>query len=454
VSRRRVRWGLVVLFGLSSVLGAGGVAAGDQAVSLAGYTVSSYASGSRMELDSPGLLPVGDAAVGEVFELDVPFSRNTVSSGPVVDALAAQVYPGDTAAHLGSALAEFGAPALPNDPALAEAQYPPSPQNPSSAAFGTPSGGSAAQSVSSAQAGDTSSQAQSRAAAYSLTEGPAALVQVGSSDTLSRSSYTTTVSSSASASVGTVDIGGLVQIQGITATASVTADGASSRPQAGLEIGKVTVAGHAAYIDQSGIHLQDGPAAGPPGPDSVNQLLGSLLAKDGISVTAVAPSTTSKGGSASATSGGVLITLTQQIASLSLPQLQLPGATLPAGTPGLPVKVSIGLGVASVSVDSATAPGAAASGSSLPTVTPPAPAPTVGGGGATSGPLDASAIASVTVGGPGVGGHLLGSAQWGPRRPTAAGIPASLLIQALLAALVLAAPMLGYARWQLLAGRT
>src|SRR5437764_682199 len=117
--------GLAVPVGLAGPASAGTVA---------GYGLSARAVGVGFLLNSPGLLPTGDT----VMEFDVPFSRTQVSGGPFINAVASPVYPGDTAAHAGTALNTL-APlpfAIPNYPIVAEANYPPTPQKGASASFG------------------------------------------------------------------------------------------------------------------------------------------------------------------------------------------------------------------------------------------------------------------------------------------------------------------------------
>ena len=101
---------------------------------IAGSTLTALAVGVRYQLSSPGFLPVGDPAEGIIMELDAPFARTNISQGPLINAIASPAYPGDTVAHLGTALGTFGVPIpIPNEPVLAEANYPPTPLHGASA---------------------------------------------------------------------------------------------------------------------------------------------------------------------------------------------------------------------------------------------------------------------------------------------------------------------------------
>src|SRR5436305_109189 len=57
------------------------------ATHIAGYTIKTLSAAVRYQLNSPGLLPVGDPNEGNVMEADLPFARINISQGPVIDAL-------------------------------------------------------------------------------------------------------------------------------------------------------------------------------------------------------------------------------------------------------------------------------------------------------------------------------------------------------------------------------
>lgn len=452
-----------------------GTAAADQsgggssgAGALAGYGLSTVASAARMEIDSPGLLPVGDPSVGEVFEADLPFSRLNVSSGPVVDAVGSPAYPGDTAAHLGSALATFGAPALPNDPVLAEAQYPPSPSAPTKASFSPLPGraGPALVAGGTAQAAaDTSSaSAQSSEGGFTIAGGPGGspLIEVASSSTTTTAQYSgAQAKATAVTTVGSITIAGIVHIDGIRSQAASASDGQSGDPSASLRIGSVTVAGHKAYVDDSGIHIdQSGSGVGGGVGSGLADTLNRALGQDGLAVRAVAPVTGHKGGQASADSGGIVITITRSVPSLDVPaaaSLTVPGApAAPLATPGVPLKLTVALGTASARVDATVAPTFPTAGGDFSSAFPPAGTTPAGGGATTAALTSADALGSLPAGLAPTSGSASGPGSLAVahrRPPRGVPVPFGLAVAAVVAALVLAGPLLGYARWQLLGGR-
>ena len=439
--------------------GQGGGGQGGGGTTLAGYTADTVAAGARVELDSPGLLPVGNPEKGEIVEADLPFARISVASGPVVDALASPLYPGDTAAHLGTAIATFGGPPLPNDPAVAEAQYPPSPGHSTQASFraapvgGAPGGPSGSDSESTAGAGGAG--AGSTTGGFDITNpgSPTPLLHVSASSATSSASFTDTAVSTAATTVAGVTVAGLVHIDGLSSAASATSDGSRGSPRAELHVGRVTAGGQSAWIDQSGLHVAGGPGQGGAAVRALTDQLNAALAGAGVKVSAVAPRLTSKDGAATATSGAILVTIERRLPAVGVPgvpALTVPGLPpVPLGTPGVPLEVTVALGGTAAGVNATTAPGLGPLGGLGPAgVTGPMPtsAPTAGlagvpgAAGALSGP--GSSAASAVEG-----------AAAGDRLPAGVPVPVVLIIGGVLAALAVGLSILGYARWQLLAGR-
>jgi preprotein translocase subunit SecG len=436
-------------------------AAGSQAggTQVAGYDLTAQATGARYDLASPGLLPVGDPHEGTVMELDVPLARGTVSEGPVIDSLGSPAYPGDTAAHLGTAVATFGGPALPNDPAVAEATYPPSPGHGGGEQFG-PSGGGAGAGAATATAGADGATAQSTAASTSFSpSGSTPAVAADSSTTTTHLDVgTRCVSAAATASSGAVDLaGGLVHIAGVSGTAAARSDGTRGVPDAHLAVGKVTVGGLAAFIDHDGIHLAGQQAVGYGVVAQVQATLNNALHTFGLAVKLIDPVTTVGAGAASADSGGLEVTIDRQLPATGVPgvpAISIPGQPpVPVGTPPAPLHIEVVYGGARVSAEATTAPAF----TSLPTPALPPPAATAGTGSsalAAAGPdlgagsLTSPAATTGGISGPGVPPSLQ------PVRATS-GVPAPVgwIIAGVLASLVLAGPLFGYARWQLLEGR-
>lgn len=470
---------------------------------LAGYSLSSLASPVRAQLDSPGLVPVGDPQVGTIAEADLPLARTDVTAGPLIDALASPAYPGDTAAHLGTIIGTFGGPPLPDDPVVAESEYPPSPPDHGALeSFGAGPTGAGGLSVGAGTARSTATPGGASATS-TLASVSAAVPGVGS-DVLdvgpSRGTDQVSIASDAIAttsvaSLGRVTIASVIGIDGIRAIASAHSDGRGATSAASLDVGAVTVDGHAAYLDATGVHLD---RSGVPATE-LDRLQGQLhaaLARDGLTVRVLSPELTRAGGSASATAGGIAITIDRQVPSASVPGLSglsVPGAPpVPLVTPAVPLRIVILLGRAEAAADATTAPGLSAGptsagapgrgtagegrggpasgggpagGAALASDGPAGPvSPSSTGAGAGSpGPVESTLPATgpgVTPGSVGPGqGTQLGrgpqplAAQPVSHRPVSLPVPVSWVVLGMLASLGLAGLLLSYARWQLGAER-
>ncbi|HET6810565.1 MAG TPA: hypothetical protein VFH50_06110 [Acidimicrobiales bacterium] len=427
---------------------------------VAGYNLSAQATGARYDLASPGLLPVGDPHEGTIMEFDVPLARGSVSEGPVVNSLGSPAYPGDTAAHLGTAIATFGGPALPNDPVVAEATYPPSPGHSGSEQFG-PSGGGAGAGTASATAGQDGGTAQSTAAATSFS--PAGSTPAASADSSTTTTHidlgATCVSAQATATSGAVDLaGGLIHIAGVTGTAAARSDGTKGVPDAHLAVGKVTVGGLAAFIDHDGIHLAGQQPVGYGVVAQVQAALNNALHTYGLGVKLIDPVTTVKPGAASADSGGLEVTIDRQLPATGVPgvpAISIPGQPpIPVGTPPAPLHIEVVYGGAKVSTDATIAP--PFPNLATPSLSPPGGTTGTGSGSAvgSSSSLSSPLPSSGSVGGisgPGAAPSLQLARSGAPAPGVPA--PAGWIIAGVLASLVLAGPLFGYARWQLLEGR-
>ncbi|HZT67822.1 MAG TPA: hypothetical protein VFA11_18680 [Acidimicrobiales bacterium] len=427
---------------------------------IAGYSLSVLGAGFHYELDSKGLLPVGDPSKGQVMEFDVPFARTTVSGGPVVDSLASAAYPGDVAAHLGSALGTFGFPfPVPNDPVLAESTYPPSPGRAADETFSPPANAGGSQ----AGVGSAHSTAQQNQASADSSIGDSAfgsggppLISAGSSQSHTDVHLSTScVDGTATSVTGPIDIAGLIQVSGVSASAASRSDGTTGVPRASLTIGNVTVAGQKAYIDRNGVHVIGSPPAGQGLLPSAQTQLDQALQAAGMAVHLVDPSVTTKGGLATADSGGLAITIDRQLPATGVPgvpALILPGLPpVPLGTPGAPLHAEVVFGAAQVSANATTAPafsvgplGGNLGGGGLPAQ------PGVSSGapdlGTTSGAVLASGSADL-----GQGPERLVAQAAGP--PHGSPIPVGWVIIGVALAFVAASPLMSYARWQLLEGR-
>jgi hypothetical protein len=434
----------VLLVGL---VGSAAAAPGAHATGVAGYGMSALAVGVRYQLNSPGFLPVGDPAEGNIMEVDVPISRTGVSQGPLMNAIASPLYPGDTAAHLGTAVATFSpqAPHIDNYPVVAEANYPPTPDKGANAAFGSGGIGEGTAELTAAHA---------KVVARTIEQSVEGVIGIGASVT--RNDITIAddkVRSTASSATGPINIADLITIDGVIGTAEANSDGSKATPAGHLEIGKVTVAGQAAYIDGEGVHVATTPGVGAGVVAGLQQLVNATLATDGIKVRTLLPQATIDGASGTATSGALAISLERTIPALGVPgvpALELPtGQVVALGTPDLPTHIDILIGEArataaatslSLDVDLAPAPdlidNTQISGNDFTSVTGPG-ASFVGA--ITNPPLSQAGAADL--------GLIPAENVRGK------GIPIGWVIVGIFGAFVFSGPLLGYARWQLLEGR-
>jgi hypothetical protein len=446
--------------------------------SLVGYNASALAIGAQFAFNVPGVVPLPNE---NLIEDDVPFARTNVGAGPVVDSIGAPYYPGDIAASFGTLLQTFGAPALPlNDPLLAESKYPTSPGYPASVTFpkGAPAGpvqiaqGNAATSTGGGTASGTvanlaldnlltASKLPVIGGVLSSTSGSP--VDVGNiSSTNNVVIGDSSITSTATSTLGAIDIAGLVDIAGLTSTAVSKSDGTTGTPTATVHVGDVTVDGTEAYIDDTGVHIAKN--ANPPVGVTLAQLqqtVNATLGQDGVNIRLLDPQQTSNGAQASANSGGLVISLTHQFAvpfipgEPTLPIPELGNVGLPAGDYTMTTSITFGLAQASVDASS--------------------PPPSTGTTGNTGTGASTAASATGTLGTTGVTGNTgfgslgsqglaqslgaptgtTGAAAPSPGPTTATafpinGIPAPLgwTVTALLACALLAYPLLVLARWQ------
>jgi hypothetical protein len=420
---------------------------------VAGYGLQALAAGVRYQLNSPGLLPVGDAAEGTIFEVDMPFARSNVTQGPVMGVVSSPVYPGDTASHLGTAFATFGAPGVPNYPVIAEANYPPAPGFGQDASLSSPALPGAGVGTAVSHAGPEGATADARIASVAVPPTPPASVEIGSSSAANTVQLKENlVSAQAVSHTGAVTIAGLITIEGVTARATATSDGATGKPAAELEIGRVSVAGQPAYIDKDGVHLVGQQPVGTGVAPGVESLLQKTLETDGISIRAVSPKITSVGGQATADSGGIVIVLTRTVPALGVPGFgSLPGVPIPLGTPDLPLRVEVTLGMARASANATGVPG--------DDVVPGTDLPPADVSGASEVALDTTGAGASASGALGLPAATRPQTELTPTvladrtRPFGSPIPVPWILAGVLASIVLCGPLLGYARWQLLEGR-
>lgn len=464
--RRRFRCApLVVATALSLPFVAAPAAVAQTTGGLAGYNLGATASAVEFDFNSPGLLPLGDAMTGNVFSVDLPFARTAASSGPSINALGSPLYPGDAAAHLGTALDTFGFPGVPNESVLSEAQYPPTPNNKADESFSTPpvQAGAFSMGIASSDSHASATGANVTANIGELSLGPAIasvanLVHISTSKVtnsvqISENSVTSTATSEASG----IDIAGLIQIAGVTGNASGRSDGNTGTPGAELNIGKVTVAGQPAYIDPQGIHLAN-QSQGGPAIAAVNSLLLNLIAQ-GVSIHTISPTETTNGAQTSDNSGALAISLTENTPNVpGVPPL-VPGLPPLPGQPSITITINMLIGNAIASANASPLP-------TFPTVTLPSDlgslppssiAPTVTGisggsaGVALSGAPALATPSTQTIAPTGPGASASGARAVLARVGKA--IPVSLVVLVFVLAIMSSGGLLGYARWQLIDGR-
>ena len=350
--------------------------------SIAGYNAGALGIGAQFTFNIPGLVPLP----GEnLIEEDVPFARTNVGAGPVVDSIGAPYYPGDIAANLGSLLTTFGAPPQAsqlNDTNLAHTQYPTSPSEPAHQSFGvSPSTGTPANpsifyaNANSTNAGGdatgvvsdfaldnvgasstTNSVPTSSLLGSSQTNAAQSLVDVGNTSATDKVSLTdSAITSTATSQVNAIQIAGMIDIAGITSTANATSDGNNGTPTSSLHIGQVTVDGESAYIDNTGVHITSSntPAASIT-PAQLQQTVDGTLAQDGISIRLLDPKLTNQGPQATADAGGLVVSISHQLAvpfipgEPTIPVPELGSTGLPAGLYTVTTSITFGLAQANV----------------------------------------------------------------------------------------------------------
>jgi hypothetical protein len=476
------RWApVLVLPALVGVVALGPLASsGGADTSLVGYNASALAIGAQFAFNIPGVVPLPNE---NLMEDDVPFARVKLGAGPVIDSIGAPYYPGDIAASLGTLLSTFGAPALPlNDPLLAESKYPTSPGYPASVTFpqGTQPGQvPVAQSTATTSTGGGSASGTLTDLSLTnlLTAGKVPVIggvlssSSGSPVDVGNISATnkvvvggSSITSTATSTLGAIDIAGLVDIAGLTSTAVASSDGTTGTPKATEHLGNVTVDGTAAYIDSTGVHIAQN--ASPPVGITLAQLqqtVNATLGQDGITVRLLDPKQTSSGAQASADSGGLAVSLTHQFAvpfvpgEPTLPIPELGNVGLPAGDYTMTTSVTFGLAQASVNA-SVPSPTTGTTGNTG-TAASAANSSTLGTASATTGVTGNTGFGSLgeqglaqSIGAP-TGGTGSGAPTPVSTSATAfpiKGIPAPLgwAVTAVLACVLLAYPLLVLARWQ------
>lgn len=436
---------------------------------LAGLNASSSSSGVQIEPLTPGVVGAGNVSQGNLFEIAVPYAGAGSTTGPSNTAVSSPVYPGPTAANAGNALGTF-APQFPpaflnllNYPALAQADYPPERTVGTSGYYSPPAGSQTGAGDASAKAGDSGAESSSSSTSNQL---PGGLSVASSTADASTSVLASSLEATGHSVVGTITLlGGQIVIDGLSSKATASSNGNQGSATSDLQIGAVTVAGQKASIGPNGITLPSGSQGSSLFP-SANQVL-IALQQAGISVHTVAPVTTYDGSSASVTSGGVQILFMDQ-------HIPNPNGQVPLSSVGLEYDIGFSQATADATAlppfqpfgsGSGFGAGAPAAGAPASPMTGAAPAGPATSGVVPTGGASSRAIPAPSVLAPGSPataqpkGGATGSppADLGPVTPASAlGMPVRVawVIIAFLLSLVAAGPLLAYANWQLLRGRS
>jgi hypothetical protein len=212
---------------------------------LGGYTLSATAAAIRGTYEQPDLPLPADPSV----EADIGYSATSLDSGPVGQATASELYPGQVVAASGGQLGEIvpGAPALPDWPVQAHSDYPGSPHSASddSGAVQMEARSTGASSTASAGIGSASGTAAI----------PSGLVTVQHLSSTSATSATQDeASATAKAALHDVGIaGGLVQIASVTSSVSGSSGGRKTSYSGSTAVAGATVAGQPVSITGSGV---------------------------------------------------------------------------------------------------------------------------------------------------------------------------------------------------------
>lgn len=464
---------------------------------LAGLNTTSIATAVHVEVRAPGIVPLGDAALGNFVQASLPYAESDTTTGPSSTGIASPAWPGQVVATLGSTIGTFvptvPAPlvALLTYPAAAYSSYPARSSAGATGSFSPPAAGLAGvgtASTTSLPGLTTSKSAISdlaplgaskaatdkkattdsllsavvpalrtllapslRATRYANALDAAPFIEVASAS-VSTTGVTkaTTVSATGSTRIGRISLFGLIEIDGISSDASATSDGKTGKQTSGLNVGAVTVAGQSASIGPNGLTLNGKAPGGLPDLVSAANAVLEALQQIGLSISLIAPVHAENGGEASVTSGAVELTFQDN----NLPNL---GAVLPQLP--LPLPSSLGLQITLGSSQADAAATALSSGPGLGT-----------GSGATIGGTTTPDDTSITDPGTTPDSQALGpdvtpgTVAPGNETPVVAsssaaavfGVPLQMawVILAFVFSLFAAGGLLGYANWQLLRGRT
>ncbi|MGN6472239.1 MAG: hypothetical protein ACTHK4_01145 [Mycobacteriales bacterium] len=437
-------------FWIAPASGASGGAPGSQ---LAGINTDATSTAARLVTFTPGLAPTGNAVTGTIVEADMPYAESDSGTGPTTGGTAALVWPGDVVANLGNAAATFS-PSFPaqlvgilNYPVAAHSAYPPQLHTPASSTF-PPGGGPGGVGTSTSRSGNGTGSSHAQISDLPLLgnkKGP--LIDVASTTTdTSVTVNASSVSTQAQTHIGHITIAGVIDISDIDSTAIASSDGLAGHHSTSLHVGGVTVAGVGASIGPNGITLNKKAQNLPISVVDVANTALTALQQAGLSVKLVPAEGTDTGNSSTSDSGSIQILFNDP----NIPNL---GAVLPQVPLPLPNSFGFEVDLGGSQADAAatqlpgeTNPGSVGPGGSKSPSGPSGPA-LCGGCGSPVVPTGPTTTSTVPTGpGPVVAApaaHILGI----PLR-------AAWVVLAFLLSLLAAGPLLAYANWQLLRGRS
>jgi hypothetical protein len=423
------------------------------AADLAGFNTSSTSAGVQFELLLPGIVPLGNPTLGNFLQASLPYSDSSTSTGPANGTVSAPVWPGDAVATAGNALQTFS-PNIPqalvnllNDPLVARSNFPGQVGAGTTGSF-SPTGpaGIGSATTSSSEGGTTGTAAITDLTPLGVSKGVPLIDIASATSSTTGSVGAASVSNSAETRIGRITIAGVITIDGIDTTASASSDGRHGDPTATTDIGSVKVAGVSASIGPDGITL-NGKGQGGTGAivTTANKVL-AALSKVGVSIRTLAPMRHVDGTEADATSGAVVIDFQDN----NIPNLGSLIPQLPIPTPNS-VGVELSLGLSQAEAAATLQPNI-----DVPPVTSTSPPSTSPGTGVTGGGVPPC----LGCGLPTVGESTSPGGASAPviagQQPTAFGVPVrtAWVVISLLLAVLVAGPLLTYANWQLLRGRT
>jgi hypothetical protein len=433
-----------VAFWAAPASGTGGGAPGSD---LAGINTNATSAAARVVTFTPGIAPLGDAVQGNIVEASLPYANSNAGTGPSTAGTASPLWPGSVVANLGNAAATFS-PSTPqalidllNYPVAAHSSYPAQLHTHASDTF---SPGGIGTSTTTSHAGESTAHATLTDLAL-LGNKKTALIDVASTTTdTSVTINASSVSTTAHTHVGHITIAGVLDIAGIDSTATASSDGVAGHHASELHVGRVTVAGVDASIGPKGLTLNKTTPKLPIDLIDVANTALTALQQAGLTIKLLPAEGLNDGNKGTSTSGGIQILFKDP----NIPNL---GALLPQVP--LPLPNSLGL---EVDLGGSLASAAA---TQLPGETTGPPPPTdqptggTGPGGVSPGGFDGGVPP-----GPGVTTSTppVGSPQFPQQQATAFGEPLrrAWVIWAFLLSLLAAGPLLAYANWQLLRGRT